>query len=185
MPYLFNTPQDQQDMLAAIGVASLEELFAQIPAQLRLNRPLNLPPAMSELELTQHMTELAERNEHAGELVCFLGAGSYDHFIPAVVDAIGSRGEFYTSYTPYQPEVMSENGIKFTCDFIPFLYPPHNPRCSILCPHDVDARFVQSYRGWDVVSWHWDRIYAGIRDHYACAATKGVIQITSNRISLM
>ncbi len=109
MPYLFNTPQDQQDMLTAIGVSSLAELFAQIPAELRLERPLELPPAMSELELTQHMSALAERNEHAGRLVCFLGAGSYDHFIPAVVDAIGSRGEFYTSYTPYQPEVSQGN----------------------------------------------------------------------------
>ncbi len=109
MPYTFNTPQDQQDMLTAIGAASLEELFEQIPAQLHLNRPLDLPAAMSELELTQHMTELAECNEHTGKLVCFLGAGSYDHFIPAVVDAIASRGEFYTSYTPYQPEVSQGN----------------------------------------------------------------------------
>lgn len=109
MPYLFNTPQDQHDMLTGIGASSLEELFDQIPTELRLNRPLELPPAMSELELTQHMSELAERNEHGGKLDCFLGAGSYDHFIPAVVDAIGSRGEFYTSYTPYQPEVSQGN----------------------------------------------------------------------------
>jgi len=74
-----------------------------------LSRPLDLPPAMTELELTQHMAALAGRNIHAGQRVCFLGGGSYDHFVPAVVDAIASRGEFYTSYTPYQPEVSQGN----------------------------------------------------------------------------
>jgi glycine dehydrogenase subunit 1 len=92
-------------MLAAIGVASLDELFAGIPPDLQLQRSLNLPPAMSELELTQHMTALAARNAHAGQRVCFLGGGSYDHFVPAVVDALTARGEIYTAYTPYQPEV--------------------------------------------------------------------------------
>jgi glycine dehydrogenase subunit 1 len=105
MSYLLNTPQDQQAMLEAIGVKSLDELFACIPEPLRLRRPLDLPPAMSEWELTQHMQSLAARNAHAGREVCFLGGGSYDHFIPAVVDTLASRGEFYTSYTPYQPEV--------------------------------------------------------------------------------
>ncbi|MHB0955256.1 MAG: aminomethyl-transferring glycine dehydrogenase subunit GcvPA [Pirellulaceae bacterium] len=105
MSYLLNTPQDQRAMLEAIGVKSLDELFACIPAPLRLQRPLTLPPAMSELELTQHMQSLAIRNAHAGRELCFLGGGSYDHFIPAVVDTLAARGEFYTSYTPYQPEV--------------------------------------------------------------------------------
>ncbi len=109
MPYHFNTPADQQEMLQAIGVGSVEDLFAGIPEPLRLQRPLNLPPALSELELTQHMTELAGKNTHAQNAVCFLGAGSYDHFIPAVVDALASRGEFYTSYTPYQAEVSQGN----------------------------------------------------------------------------
>ncbi|MCY2995720.1 MAG: aminomethyl-transferring glycine dehydrogenase subunit GcvPA [Planctomycetota bacterium] len=105
MFYLFNTPEDQRAMLDAIGVASLDELFRCIPQELRLQRPLDLPPAQSELELTQHLSALAARNAHAGRHVCFLGGGSYDHFVPAVVDALTSRGEFYTSYTPYQPEV--------------------------------------------------------------------------------
>ena len=83
--------------------------MACIPESLRLHRPLDLPPAMSELELTQHMQSLASRNAHAGRELCFLGGGSYDHFIPAVVDALASRGEFYTSYTPYQPEVSQGN----------------------------------------------------------------------------
>jgi glycine dehydrogenase subunit 1 len=109
MPYIYNTPEDQAAMLAAIGAGSLDELFAMVPAEMRLRRPLAIPPAMSELELTQHMTALAAKNEHAGSKVCFLGGGSYDHFIPAVVDEIAGRGEFYTSYTPYQAEVSQGN----------------------------------------------------------------------------
>jgi glycine dehydrogenase subunit 1 len=109
MPYLYNTPEDQAAMLAAIGAKSLDDLFAMVPAEMRMQRPLAIPPAMSELELTQHMTALAAKNEHAGSKVCFLGGGSYDHFIPAVVDEIAGRGEFYTSYTPYQAEVSQGN----------------------------------------------------------------------------
>jgi glycine dehydrogenase subunit 1 len=104
LSYLLNTPQDVAAMLARIGVASIEELFAPIPAALRLNRPLDVPPALSEIELTQHLSALAAQNQAAGDGVCFLGGGSYDHFIPAVVDAIASRSEFYTAYTPYQAE---------------------------------------------------------------------------------
>ena len=109
MPYIYNTPQDQQDMLEAIGVSSIEDLFDQIPPEVRLERPLDLAPAHSEMELSQHLASLASQNLHAANSVCFLGGGSYDHFVPAVVDAIASRGEFYTSYTPYQPEVSQGN----------------------------------------------------------------------------
>ena len=109
MPYIYNTPQDQQDMLEAIGVSSIEELFDQIPPEVRLERPLDLAPAHCEMELSQHLSNLASQNLHAANSVCFLGGGSYDHFVPAVVDAIASRGEFYTSYTPYQPEVSQGN----------------------------------------------------------------------------
>ncbi|MEQ8791869.1 MAG: aminomethyl-transferring glycine dehydrogenase subunit GcvPA [Pirellulaceae bacterium] len=109
MPYLHNTPQDQEQMLAAIGADSLDDLFRQIPPELRLGRALDIPAALCELELAQHASMLAARNDHAGSKVCFLGGGSYDHFIPAVVDALASRGEFYTSYTPYQPEVSQGN----------------------------------------------------------------------------
>ena len=109
MPYLYNTPEDQRAMLEAIGAGSLEELFAMIPAELRLQRQLAIPPALSEMELTQHMAQLAAKNAHAANKVCFLGGGSYDHFIPAVVDEIAGRGEFYTSYTPYQAEVSQGN----------------------------------------------------------------------------
>ena len=109
MPYIYNTPQDQQDMLEAIGVSSIEDLFDQIPPEVRLERPLDLAPAHCEMELSQHLSNLASQNLHAANSVCFLGGGSYDHFVPAVVDAIASRGEFYTSYTPYQPEVSQGN----------------------------------------------------------------------------
>lgn len=96
-------------MLQAIGAGSIAALFASIPAEFRLSRPLDLPPALTELDLTRHLTALAERNAHAGQKVCFLGGGSYDHFVPALIDAIASRSEFYTSYTPYQPEVSQGN----------------------------------------------------------------------------
>jgi glycine dehydrogenase subunit 1 len=104
LSYVLNTPADQQAMLTQIGVQSLDELFAQIPASLRLNRPLDVPPALSELELTRHIQQLAARNQSTDKAVCFLGGGSYDHFIPAVVDAVASRSEYYTAYTPYQAE---------------------------------------------------------------------------------
>ncbi|MGE0756461.1 MAG: hypothetical protein AB7O38_05555 [Pirellulaceae bacterium] len=109
MPYTSNTTDDVRTMLAAIGVGSVEQLFASIPADMRLKRPLALPPALGELELTQQLAALAARNQGPGSRVCFLGGGSYDHFVPAVVDALASRGEFYTSYTPYQPEVSQGN----------------------------------------------------------------------------
>lgn len=109
MPFTYNTPEDVSEMLAAVGVGSIEKLFDPIPDALRLDRPLDLPPALSEMALDQHMQGLAGANRHAGETVSFLGGGCYDHFVPAVVDAIASRGEFYTSYTPYQAEVAQGN----------------------------------------------------------------------------
>ena len=109
MPYLLNTEDDQRAMLEAIGVASLDDLFEMVPASLRMGRPLDIPVALSEMELAQVVGSLADRNLHAENATSFLGGGSYDHFVPAVVDAIASRGEFYTSYTPYQPEVSQGN----------------------------------------------------------------------------
>ncbi|REK09501.1 MAG: aminomethyl-transferring glycine dehydrogenase subunit GcvPA [Planctomycetota bacterium] len=109
MPYVANTTDDQRAMLDAIGLESLDELFEAIPEELRLKRPLAIPPALSEMELTAHLTALAGKNASAGEKVCFLGGGSYDHFIPAIVDHVAARGEFYTSYTPYQPEASQGN----------------------------------------------------------------------------
>lgn len=109
MPYTYNTPAQQEEMLQAIGAESVDQLFDLIPDSIKLDRPLNIPPALGELELTSHMQELARRNTDITENTCFLGAGSYDHFIPAVVDTLTARGEFYTSYTPYQPEVSQGN----------------------------------------------------------------------------
>jgi glycine dehydrogenase subunit 1 len=109
MPYIPNTLDDQKLMLEAIGAASMDELFAMVPAELWLNRELCLAPALGELELTDHITRLSGQNLSAACAPCFLGGGSYDHFIPAAVDAIASRGEFYTSYTPYQAEAAQGN----------------------------------------------------------------------------
>ena len=104
MTYLFNTPDQQRDMLQTIGAASVDELFEQIPPAIRLNRPLNLAPAAGEMELERELRGLASRNSGCGSRACFLGGGVYDHFIPAAVDEIAGRGEFYTAYTPYQAE---------------------------------------------------------------------------------
>ena len=104
MSYVLNTDADLKAMLQKIGVGSVEELFQSVPAALRLQRPLNVPPALTEIELQQHMTALARRDISADDAVCFLGGGAYDHFIPAVVDAVASRSEYYTAYTPYQAE---------------------------------------------------------------------------------
>lgn len=98
--YCPNTPDEIREMLAAIGVGSIEELFAPIPAELRA-RSFDLPGGMSEFELIRRMKGLAEQN---AELTHFIGGGFYDHHIPAVVDHLSGRAEFYTAYTPYQPE---------------------------------------------------------------------------------
>ncbi|MBA2226989.1 aminomethyl-transferring glycine dehydrogenase subunit GcvPA [Thermogemmata fonticola] len=104
MSYLLNTAEEQQAMLAYLGVPSVEELFVAVPPEVRLRRPLHLPPALTELELHRQVEELAQQNASAAQYPCFLGGGAYDHFIPAVVDAIASRSEYYTAYTPYQAE---------------------------------------------------------------------------------
>src|SRR2546421_1738629 len=92
-------------MLDTIGVDSIEELFEQIPEGVRLGRSLDLEPALSEPELVAHLAELASRNIDAGRELSFVGAGAYDHYVPAVVDAVLQRGELLTAYTPYQPEM--------------------------------------------------------------------------------
>lgn len=92
-------------MLDVIGVDSIEALFHEVPPSLRLRRALGVPPAASELEVMREMGALAARNAHAESHAWFLGAGTYAHFIPSAIDALASRAEFYTSYTPYQPEI--------------------------------------------------------------------------------
>ena len=104
-PYIPNTDEDRRAMLGAMGAASVDELFADIPSGLRIEG-LELPPALSEPELIAEMTELAALNRVPGNsTACFLGAGAYRHFIPSVVSHVIGRAEFYTAYTPYQPEI--------------------------------------------------------------------------------
>jgi glycine dehydrogenase subunit 1 len=103
--HLSLTDADREEMLATIGVSSIEDLFADIPEGVRYRAALDLEPALSEPELVAHLEELASRNAHTGVELSFLGAGIYDHYVPAVVDAVLQRGEFLTAYTPYQPEM--------------------------------------------------------------------------------
>jgi len=104
MPYIPHSDADRKAMLEAIGVSSLEDLFADVPEHARFPG-LRLPPALSEMGARWELESLAEANLTTGEGSCFLGAGVYRHFVPAVVDAVISRGELYSAYTPYQPEV--------------------------------------------------------------------------------
>ena len=104
MNYIPNTDADRAEMLKVVGVESVADLFRDVPEQFRFPR-LELPPALTEMEMTQELQALADENDDLNHLACFLGAGAYNHFVPKVVDAIISRGEFYTAYTPYQPEI--------------------------------------------------------------------------------
>jgi glycine dehydrogenase subunit 1 len=104
-------------MLDAVGVPSLDDLFAsEIPDGVRLRRPLELPDGMSEQEVFDHLAALAARNRHCDEEVTFLGAGMYDHYVPALIDSITQRSEFLTPYTPYQPEI-SQGGLQVMFEF--------------------------------------------------------------------
>jgi glycine dehydrogenase subunit 1 len=114
--YTSATDADRAAMLEAIGAGSVEELFADIPADLRLGRPLELPDGLSETEVFDRLAELAARNADANSETCFIGAGMYDHYVPALVEAIISRSEFLTPYTPYQPEV-SQGGLQVMFEF--------------------------------------------------------------------
>jgi glycine dehydrogenase subunit 1 len=104
MAYIPHTDADRQAMLQAVGVATLDDLYQAVPAKFRFP-DLDLPEAISELEAAAEMQALSEANLDTRHNACFLGAGAYHHFIPSVVDAILRRSEFYTAYTPYQPEV--------------------------------------------------------------------------------
>lgn len=105
MTYVPNTENDRKEMLKQIGVESFEGLIQCIPDSVRLKEELKFPPPLSELQLTKLLTELSAQNKDTSQIKSFLGGGAYDHFIPAVVDHIISRSEYYTAYTPYQAEV--------------------------------------------------------------------------------
>jgi glycine cleavage system P protein (glycine dehydrogenase) subunit 1 len=114
--YTSVTDADRAAMLDAIGVSSVEELFRDIPAAVRLGRPLDLPAGLSETEVYDHLRALASRNVSAEDEVSFVGAGMYDHYVPALVDSIITRSEFLTPYTPYQPEV-SQGGLQVMFEY--------------------------------------------------------------------
>jgi len=104
MNYISLSDKDKKEMLDKIGISTVDELFDSVPENIKLKRLLNVPTALSEHELVDKLKEIAEKNKNAG-LLSFLGAGAYQHYIPAVVDYLSSRGEFVSPYTPYQPEV--------------------------------------------------------------------------------
>lgn len=104
MAYLLNTPDQRREMLETIGVGSIDELFNQVPDRFQLDRPLDLPVPLCEMELEAETRTLAAANVNTSTNTCFLGGGVYDHFVPAAVDEIVGRNEFYTAYTPYQAE---------------------------------------------------------------------------------
>jgi len=114
--YTSATDADRQAMLEAIGVKSVEDLFADIPASIRLDRALDLPPGRSEQEVYAELRDLAARNVSAEDEISFLGAGMYDHYVPALVDSLILRSEFLTPYTPYQPEV-SQGGLQVMFEY--------------------------------------------------------------------
>jgi glycine dehydrogenase subunit 1 len=114
--YTSATDADRRAMLDEIGAMSIEQLFADIPGALRLDRPLALPAGMAEQEVYEHIKELASRNVSAEDEVSFLGAGMYDHYVPSLVDTLLSRSEFLTPYTPYQPEI-SQGGLQVMFEY--------------------------------------------------------------------
>ncbi len=114
--YTSATDADRRAMLDAVGVASVDDLFADVPEELRLGRPLDLPAGRPEQEVYGYLRDLAARNVSAEDEISFLGAGMYDHYIPALVDSISSRSEFLTPYTPYQPEV-SQGGLQVMFEY--------------------------------------------------------------------
>jgi glycine dehydrogenase subunit 1 len=105
MSYVPNTDQNRKEMFEKIGIRDFSELIRAIPQSVRLRDELKLPPPLSEMELSRLLKELAGMNKDTDQMICFLGGGAYDHFIPAIVDQLISRSEFYTAYTPYQAEV--------------------------------------------------------------------------------
>jgi glycine cleavage system P protein (glycine dehydrogenase) subunit 1 len=104
MDYVQITAKQREEMLKAVGASRIDDLLKQVPDQFRLNEPLKVPEPMDELSLRSHLANLAAQNQSTDQQVCFLGAGSYDHFIPTVVDHLAMKGEFLTAYTPYQAE---------------------------------------------------------------------------------
>lgn len=104
-PYIPNTPEDEKIMLDSIGLSSVDDLFDDVPEEVKLKRRLNINSPMSEMEVLNRLKALSKKNISTEDMVCFLGAGAYDHYIPSVVKYVISKPEFYTAYTPYQAEI--------------------------------------------------------------------------------
>ena len=104
MPYIPHTDVERAEMLKAVGVSKMEDLFRDVPEKVRFPQ-LELPDAITEMEVMQELQALASANVNTGDFACFLGAGAYNHYVPTTVNYVLSRGEFYTAYTPYQPEI--------------------------------------------------------------------------------
>lgn len=109
MSYTPHTSEDIKEMLAKIGKNTIEELFESVPENLRIKKEYNIPEEMTEIEVTKLLAQLASKNNNMEQNTCFMGAGVYDHFIPVLVDNLSSRSEFWTAYTPYQPEASQGN----------------------------------------------------------------------------
>lgn len=105
MSYIPHTDTDIKEMLEVIGIKTVNDLFNAIPPDARLKTPLSLPPALSEQEIVQELTDLSKKNATVEDYISFLGAGAYNHYVPSIVHHIILRSEFYTAYTPYQPEI--------------------------------------------------------------------------------
>lgn len=116
MRYVSLTPEERQQMLQTIGIERIEDLFRTIPEALRLKRDLDIPTAIPETTILEYFSSLGKKNASANKFTYFLGAGAYHHFIPTIVDSIISRSEFYTAYTPYQPEV-SQGTLQATFEY--------------------------------------------------------------------
>src|SRR6201992_334990 len=114
--YTSATEADRQEMLAAIGVDSIDALFEDVPEGVRLGRTLNLPAGKPEQEVYAYLRDLAARNVSAEDEISFLGAGMYDHYVPSLIDSIITRSEFLTPYTPYQPEI-SQGGLQVMFEY--------------------------------------------------------------------
>ena len=104
-PYIPVTKKDEDEMLSVIGVNSIDDLFTDIPENLKFNRELKLPKQKSEVEIRNIFKNLANKNNSTSDSICFIGGGSYDSYIPSIVPYLASRSEFSTAYTPYQPEI--------------------------------------------------------------------------------
>ncbi len=163
MGYLSLTDRDREEMLAAIGVSAVDELFEQIPAGVRFRGELDVEPELTEQEIVSLFEQLAARNSHTGVEISFLGAGVYDHYVPAVVDAVLSRGEFLTAYTPYQPE-MSQGVLQAIFEY-------QTAICELT---EMDVSNASGYDGCTVAA---DACYIA---KYATGRTKVVLTETLN-----